>query len=374
MILKSVKICLGLLCLVFTAKAQDPLDQYIDRLRRSEASGGSETSFLSVGSTFLYGQGYFDKKEYDLAAMYFKQAWEKDSTNAFVNYQIAASLLKQNNKYKAEEAKTYMQKAIELNSGLAARFASDFPSQAQAKPAKAEGQAKAAGLNKYIEELKYSQATGGSKTAMLSPGLDVMYGYEYYQKGEYEFAAMRFRQAVTKDPEDVYANYLLGVSLTAQGEKAAAKLYLDKAFAGDATLEKKFAGDAATATAQFNKQKAAKEPTPASSTKPVVGGKLAYGNYNCTETIWNGPNTSPAYRYERKGYFELKSDGTYRWLDNGTTGKYSYDEKTGTIKWISGYLANMKAKASQFQPGVNVAQITVNFSNSYRWECGCNKK
>ena len=77
------------------SQAQDPLEQYIQRLRRSEASGGSETGFLSVGSTFLYGQGYFEKKEYDLAAMYFKQAFEKDSTSAFVNYQIAASLLKQ---------------------------------------------------------------------------------------------------------------------------------------------------------------------------------------------------------------------------------------------------------------------------------------
>lgn len=111
-----------------------------------------------------------------------------------------------------------------------------------------------------------------------------------------------------------------------------------------------------------------------SATKTVYGGKLVFGNYNCTETVWNGPNANPPYSHPQKGYFELKSDGTYRWLDNGMTGKYSYNQKTGEINWLSGYLANMNAKTSQFQPGVNVSQITVNFSADYRWECGCNKK
>ena len=365
-----------LFCALLSANAQDLLDQYVKRLRQSEASGGSETAFLSVGSTFFYGQGYFEKKEYWLAAMYFKQAFEKDSTNAFVNYQLAASLLRQNNEYNSEDAKQYMQRALRLNPALSNRFAADFPNPAQTKAAKTEGvkNTAAAGLASYIKDLKQSQATGGSKTAMNSAGLDVLYGYEYYQKGEHEFAAMRFEQAAAKDPQDIYAHYLLGVSLTAQGKSAEAKPYLNKAFAGDAALSKQFSADAATATAQFQKLKSNKTMKPVPATTPVYGGKLVWGNYVCTETVWNGPNASPAYSHLQKGYFELKSNGTYRWLDNGTTGKYKYNEKTGEIQWLSGHFANMKAKVAQFQPGVNVAQITVNFSDSYRWECGCNKK
>lgn len=73
---------------------------------------------------------------------------------------------------------------------------------------------------------------------MNAPGLDVLYGYEYFEKGDMDLAAIRFREAVAKDPGDVYANYLLAVALTAQGLKQQASPYLNKAFAGDARLKK----------------------------------------------------------------------------------------------------------------------------------------
>lgn len=369
-----VPLCIGILS-TYCLKAQDDLDKYIDRLKQSQASGGSETAFLSVGSTFLYGQGYFEKKEYDLAAMYFKQAYQKDSANPFTSYQIAASLLKQKDKYKAQEAQYYLNKAIQINPSLASRFFADFPqykknnTPVQDQPT----QAATGGVAKYIDDLKYSRSTGGAKTTMNSPGLDVLYGYEYYVKGTFDLAEMRFRQAVAKDPSDSYANYLLGVSLSAQGKNDEAASYLKKAFEVDAGLKKQFTADQSSATAQYKKLQEAKALKPSSSTITVYGGKLVLGNYTCTETVWNGPNTSPAYSYPYKGYFALKADGTYRWLDNGATGKYSYDDKTGDVKWLSGYFTNMKVKSSQYKPGNKVAQITINFSDSYRWECGCNK-
>lgn len=164
MLRKSVGMLLVIFCSFLSAKSQDALEQYVKRLRLSEASGGSETAFLSVGSTFLYGQGYFEKKEYNLANMYFMQAYEKDSTNAFVNYQIAASLLKQNDKYKAEEAKKYLQNAFRLNPALRATFDKEFPGQS-AKPQNTNNtnNSNRAGLTKYIEDLKYSRSTGGNK-------------------------------------------------------------------------------------------------------------------------------------------------------------------------------------------------------------------
>lgn len=309
-----------------------------------------------------------------MANMYFKQAYQQDSTNAFVNYQVAASLLKQNDKYKAKEAEKYLANAIRLNPGLKSTFEKDFPNQSQTKQTNTNKPAALQGLSRYNDDLKYSRSTGGTKTQMNAPGLDVLYGYEYFEKGDMDLAAIRFREAVAKDPDDVYANYLLGVALTAQGLKQQATPYLNKAFAGDTELKKQFIPDVAKATSDYNKLNDSKKIKTTPATKKVYGGKLVFGNYNCTETVWNGVNASQPYSHPSKGYFELKNDGTYRWLDNGMTGKYSYNEKTGEITWLSGYLANMKAKTSQFQPGVNVSQITVNFSADYRWECGCNKK
>jgi len=373
MLRKSVGVLI-VLCSFLPAKAQDPLDQYVKRLRQSQTSGGSETAFLSVGSTFLYGQDYFVKKEYDLANMYFVQAYQKDSTNAFVNYQIAASLLRQNDKYKAKEAEKYLQSAIRFNPALKSTFEKDFPAQKQGKQTNADKKTSPQSLAKYIEDLKYSRSTGGNRTAMNSSGLDVLYAYEYYEKGEMDLAAIRLRQAVAKDPADVYANYLLGVALSAQGLKQDATAYLNKAFAGDAQLKNQLTSDVAKATSDYKKLKASRTYTPSPAPKPVYGGKLVFGNYNCTETVWNGPNAAQPYSHPQKGYIELKNNGTYRWVDNGTTGKYTYNEKTGAIKWVSGYLANMQAKTSQYQGSKQIPQITVNFSADYRWECGCSKK
>lgn len=381
MLQRSVAMLVVFVCLSSIVKAQDPLDQYVQRLRQSQASGGSETGFLSVGSTFLYGQDYFDKKEYDLANMYFMQAYQKDSSNAFVNYQIAASLLKQKDQYKTQAAQKYLQNAFRLNPGLKGRYAKEFGGDVAAdkptttdQPQQNSEPAAPKGLSKYVEELKYSRSTGGALTQMNSSGLDVMYGYDYAQKGEMDLAAIRFRQAVAKAPDDIYANYMLGVSLRAQGLDQEAAPYLKKAIAGDPALQQRVDNEVARATESYQKVKDSKKITTTPTIKPTYGGKLVFGNYNCTETVWNGPNANPPYSYPRKGYFELKPDGTYRWLDNGITGRYTYDEKTGNIKWLSGYLANMKAGISQYKPGVNVSQITVNFSADYRWECGCDKK
>ena len=137
-------------------------------------------------------------------------------------------------------------------------------------------------------------------------------------------------------------------------------------------VKNRFANDARLSTETFKKKEAAKKPVTTPASKPVYGGALVFGNYNCSETVWNGPNQTPAYRHVPKGYFQLKSNGTYRWLDDGATGKYTYDAKTGNLKFLSGYLAPI-AKSSKYQTGTTVAQITVNFSESYKWECGCNK-
>ena len=83
--------------------AQDDLDNFINRLKKSEATGGSETAFMSAGAEFMYGQHYFEKNTYDMAAMYFRRAQQMDSTNPYFNYQFAIALLKQADAHKAPE-------------------------------------------------------------------------------------------------------------------------------------------------------------------------------------------------------------------------------------------------------------------------------
>jgi len=147
-----------------------------------------------------------------------------------------------------------------------------------------------------------------------------------------------------------------------------------KAFAGDPTLKNRYNKDIASASTQANKSEELKKIKPTPVTKVVNGGQLIYGDYNCTQAVWNGPNRSPAYSYPPKGYFALKANGTYRWLDNGDSGKYKYDPVTGNITWLSGEFQISGAKSSTYQISGQTAQITINYSDSYRWECACKKK
>ncbi len=361
----------AIVCSVFfalSAFAQDELDEYVERLKTSKKNFGSETAFMSIGSDFLYAQEYFEAKNYSSAASGFMSIVNRDSNHAFASYQLAVSLLKQNDKYKAQQAQQYLEKAFALKPFLRERFTKDVPQTQTPAP-----QNNLTGLDAYIEKLKYSRSTGGKETEMNTAGREVMYGYEYYEKGEYLSAATSFYLAIAKEPQNPYINYLLGVSLMAQGKSAEAKQYLDKAFAGDASLKIRSGKDITTAIAQHKKYEDGRKIKTNEPTKPVYGGKLTYGTYVCKQTVYNGAKAGVAFSYIDKGSFTLKKDGTYRWLDNGVTGKFSYDTKSGSIKWLSGYFAAAPPKSSMYQPNKTVAQITLTYSDSYRWECGCNK-
>jgi tetratricopeptide (TPR) repeat protein len=388
-IFQKIIIATLLLFLVFFVNAQtDILDNYINRLRLSQASGGSETAFLSTGSDFLYGQDYFDAGNYSSAAGYFQGIIRKEKDHPYANYQLAVSLLKQNDAEKAKLAQIHLASAFKALPALKERYQKDMP-EATAAPNKpisnTSGKPKnngvppktptveKKGLDSYIEKIKHSRSTGGAATAMLTPGLDAFYGIEYFEKGEFRSAETNFGLSLANDATNPYVNYLQAVSLAAQGKTNEAKPFLAKATAGDASLANRFAKDAATAAKKWDKQKTA-NAIKSSPSKPVkYGGSLLFGNYTCHVSVWNGPNVSPDYRYDYKGYFALKKDGSYRWLDDGATGKYTYDAATGELKWLSGHFKGYKPKITQYQPGNKTAQITITFSDNNRWECGCDR-
>jgi Tfp pilus assembly protein PilF len=370
----------GLLALLLLASSflhgqepKDDLDRYVERLRRSSVAGGSETAFLSPGADFLYGQDYFEANNYSSAVWYFQDVVKKEKDNAFAHYQLAIALLRQNDTYKKQQAQEYLREAFRLLPSLKERYGRDVPAAKTTglPPTAIEDAAKAQSLEAYIERLKYSRATGGKETVMFSTGQEVMSGYDYYEKGEYASAETRFRLALAGEPENPYIHYLLAVSQAAQGKKGEAQAHYSKAITGNAGLKNSYTKEVAAATARHKTYEDSKKVTTTPAAKPVYGGALVYGNYTCHQSVYNGAGVSPAYSYKYHGYFALKPDGTYRWLDNGATGRYSYDAKTGTVKFLTGQLAT--AQSARYQKGTTTAQITVNFTDSYRWECGCKK-
>ncbi len=252
-------------------------------------------------------------------------------------------------------------------------------------------------LDNYIQRLRNSLATGGSETAYLSIGSDFLYAQDYFEAGEYSSAFYQFKSILRKDKDHPYANYQLAASLLKQNDAEKTKLaqmYLDNAFKLLPELKERYQKDFPTKTTHTNtnkptiKTKTTTSKTPKEketpktpvvnkpTTKPTqseYGGELVYGNYTCHVTVWRGPNMSPAYRYDYKGYFALKKDGTYRWLDDGATGKFTYDKTTGKLNWVSGYFKGNQPKKTEYQVGKKMAQITITFSDNLRWECGCEK-
>ena len=361
----------------------DPLDNYINELKTDHAGPRNKTGFLSVGYDFLNAQEYFEAKNYSSAASSYLRIAEKDSSNPFLNYQWAVALLLQRDPYKQQQAQPFLQRALQQVPALEKRLAADVPGYTNKPAAPATNNpvgtpqalpSSPGGLQQYIERLKYSSATRGAETAMNTPGQAAMYAIEYYEAKDYKGAENGFKLALLHDATNTYVKYMLAVSLAAQGKNEEAKIYLDQAIKNDAGLKELYPQDVALASAAWNKQEDAKKIKTTPAPPVVYGGALVYGNYMCSQTVYRGANATPAYGYVEKGYYNLKPDGTYRWLENGPTGRDSYNSTTGTITWLSGYLKNNGIKSTKYQRNNKSGQMTLTYSENYTWQCGCNKK
>ncbi|MBC7915866.1 MAG: hypothetical protein H7Y07_17290, partial [Pyrinomonadaceae bacterium] len=209
-----------------------------------------------------------------------------------------------------------------------------------------------------------------------------------------------FNAILKREPENAYANFLYGVSLAELGKGTDAAPYLEKAAHLMPTLSELvkiqlsklaagkptplFREDNADTKPKVTAEAAVKPKAvvaavkPTAPAKPLVypkaGGPLVLGPYVCDFQQYQGnTGTGRAFKSVYKGYFVLKANGTYRWLDNGGTGKYRYDAKTGSITWLSGEMKTIAPRATVFRDGQKVAQIDVKFDDNYTWGCGCNK-
>lgn len=238
-------------------------------------------------------------------------------------------------------------------------------------------------LSRYITHIKAAYEKRSAETSIGTIGYEMAYGIESFEAKSYEYASWRFEAILRMDESHAISQYLLGLCQLAMGKDALGKASLDKAIALVPALKERRESDIVLYSKKQAIQTAvvvpagAKDPAPVkNSEKRAVdkpGGPLHFGNYNCHYQQYQGAGAIVAYRSVPQGYFRLNANGTYRWLDNGETGNYKYDAKTGTITWLTGYFAKSKPVSTRYQPGEKVASIKIEMRKNYTWGCGCNK-
>jgi hypothetical protein len=132
---------------------------------------------------------------------------------------------------------------------------------------------------------------------------------------------------------------------------------------------------AAALKARAEAEQAAKQNAGSGMTAPVAPAQLVYGDYACTYNTWNMAERRMV--FTPKGAVQLNANGTYRYLDGGTVGRYAYNANTRQITWITGYFAEAGQPKTTFAPGEKTAQLDIEFKTAngpLNWSCGCNRK
>ena len=115
-----------------------------------------------------------------------------------------------------------------------------------------------------------------------------------------------------------------------------------------------------------NAVRAASGTAPAASAAAAGGGRLVPGAYACTR--WAGPGKPQP----PLGSITLLAGGSYRWLSNGGSGRYSYDPATGALKFLTGPIADKLPKKVEYRVNRTTSQIDLNFGYGVDWSCGHN--
>lgn len=91
------------------------------------------------------------------------------------------------------------------------------------------------------------------------------------------------------------------------------------------------------------------------------------GRYVCNHVWWNVAQRRSVFDY--KGYVELLTEDTYRWLDDGGTGRYAFNGPAGTIAWASGPLAEKQPGRTTYGLDGDTPEITFFFEDPVTWQC-----
>ena len=216
------------------------------------------------------------------------------------------------------------------------------------------------------------------------------WGLAYLRRGEDAHAMWAFAMGMRTDPSyganieamSSYSSRFAKVSPQEPPPNAPDPTQAD-ATASNTPAAKNASGDIGATSAadapadEANVDQRAPQQQPAAEQKGTAqpaAGDLVYGDYVCRVGRWDVSQRRMV--YEQKGYFRLNPDGTYRYLDGGSTGRYEYDANSRRIRWLSGHFAESGRNTTKFSPGNKVAEIDITFhtgSGDLTWGCGCNK-
>ena len=110
---------------------------------------------------------------------------------------------------------------------------------------------------------------------------------------------------------------------------------------------------------------------PPSAAASAVGAVVA-GEYACTHDYWTGANPYRQRHSDPVGTIAIGSDGSYRWLSNGGSGRWVQDARTGALSFSSGPIADKQPRESTYRLNQKTSQIDISFGDGVDWSCGHN--
>jgi hypothetical protein len=220
--------------------------------------------------------------------------------------------------------------------------------------------------------------------AFLSAGNSIEYGLGYLKQGKYTESLWYFDEVIKKDEKNAWAQLFAAAANTGLGDFDKASAHLAKTEGSNADMIGKLSALLQTAktekaTAETKATTNKKKETTTPKTKPATdtkndkkkadttkagttgkGGALVYGDYVFTLDYWDVAQKKMV--HQQKGFFTLKSDGTYTYM--GVSGKYTYNSTTGAITWTSGTFQNMGKNTTTFQRNKTTCQVDFTYHTS----------
>jgi tetratricopeptide (TPR) repeat protein len=188
----------------------------------------------TAGYEMKYGDEYMAARQYDLAAMRFRQAVQLDPENAEAQFRLAQAYLKLG---RTQEASAALNRAYALDPSLKAR-AGELPTPVGAAPAPAAAPAPGPAPAPATAAAWTGLDVGNTPPPPIGTSArETYYGKQYLAQGDYDLAAQRLRQAVGLDAGDAEAQFWLAGAYRGLGDTARAQQALAKAEQLDPSLK-----------------------------------------------------------------------------------------------------------------------------------------
>lgn len=165
------------------------------------------------------------------------------------------------------------------------------------------------------------------------------------------------------DEEEDEESYSLSFRLTEKSNRYVGLLYMD-----DESIVLGWCRLKAPVAPGAQKPQA---PAPASASTAAAGtgapgGPLVGGAYSC----WlKRPSLSGIRQDQPKGTLNLRTDGTYTYMERG--GTYRYDPGTGVLRFTGGFFAD-DTNTTTFIRYETTAQLDIHWGYANDWSCGIN--